>query len=76
MEGTASGIAGFFEAIGNGLTSLLPDVASSTVSTVDTLIYTSEGALTTLAQLGIVGIVCGAAFCIFRIAKRKAAKHF
>lgn len=75
MEGTTTGIGAFFEGIGTGLQSLLPDVAGSTVTTVDTLIYTSEGALTTLAQLGIVGIVCGAAFCIWRIAKRAVRKH-
>ncbi|MBO5109380.1 MAG: hypothetical protein J6D21_01565 [Clostridia bacterium] len=76
MEGVSTGLVGFFEAIGNGLKTLLPDVATSTVTTVDTLIYTADGTLTTLSQLGIVGIVCGAGFCIWRIAKRKAAKHF
>ena len=76
MEGTTTGLAGLFEAIGDGLQSLLPSVAGTTVSTVDSLVYTADGSITTLMQLGVVGIVCGAAFCIFRIAKRKAAKHF
>lgn len=76
METTVTGIAGFFESIGTGLQSLMPSVADSTVTTVDTLVYTAEGALTTVAQLGVVGIVCGAAFVIFKLVTRKAKKHF
>lgn len=71
-----TGMTGLFKAVGDGLKALLPDVATSTVDTVETLVYTSDGNITALMQLGVIGIVCGAAFCIFRIAKRKAAKHF
>lgn len=75
MEGSATGLAGFFEAIGSGLTSLLPNVAQSAVTTVDTLFYTSEGNLTTLAQLGVLSIVCGAAFAIFKLVRKKSSKN-
>ena len=54
MDAT-TGIAGFFGEIANGLEALLPGVAGSAVSTIDTLMYTSDGTLTTFAQLGIIG---------------------
>ena len=73
MDAT-TGIAGFFAEIGNGLNALLPGVAGSAVSTVDTLMYTSDGTLTTFAQLGIIGIVCGAAFAIFKLVTHKTRK--
>lgn len=75
MEGSVTGIGGIFEQIGQGLASLLPSVAQSTVDTVDTLVFDSNGNVTTLMMLGIVGIVCGAAFAIFRLVRKKASKN-
>ena len=74
MEGATTGIAGFFQEIGNGLSALLPGVAGSAVGAIDTLMYTPDGTLTTFAQLGIIGIVCGAAFAIFKLVTHKARK--
>ena len=79
-DGTATTSAGadtistFLTALGDGISAFLPDIATAGVSVVDILFVKSDGSLTTLAVLTIIGAVFAAGLGVFSLIKRKMAK--
>lgn len=56
----------------DGVDQVLPGVAKTSVTTVDTLFWTADGKLTTLALLLIVGVVIGLGVGLWKMLKKKA----
>ena len=70
----ADTISTFLTALGDGISAFLPDIATAGVSVVDILFVKSDGSLTTLAVLTIIGAVFAAGLGVFSLIKRKMAK--
>lgn len=56
----------------DGVDQVLPGVAKTSVTTVDTLFWGADGKLTTLALLLIVSVVVGLGFGLWKMLKKRA----
>lgn len=64
----------FFTSLGSGLRSFLPSMASAGVNTIDVLFVRSDGGLTTVAIITIIGASLAAGLGVFTIIKRRMQK--